>query len=94
MEHWLAGNIPGWTSPVYQSRYLVGSGRLFFDSRRCAGASDTNGMEDVYEYEPLGVGELHGESATFSCTLGWLCRSNLLGTQRKNRRSWMLGKRR
>jgi hypothetical protein len=36
-DHWLAGNIPGWTSygllpSVYQSRYLSNQGRLFFNS--------------------------------------------------------------
>jgi sugar lactone lactonase YvrE len=37
VDHWLAGNIPGWTplfisGAIYQSRYLSDSGRLFFNS--------------------------------------------------------------
>ncbi len=58
---WLAGNIPTWTpytqsSAVYQSRYLSDSGRLFFNSRDGLVPKDVNGNEDVYEYEPQGVG--------------------------------------
>ncbi|MBA3807502.1 MAG: PD40 domain-containing protein [Solirubrobacterales bacterium] len=37
IDHWLAGNIPGWTAQIqqaaiYQSRYLSNEGRLFFNS--------------------------------------------------------------
>ncbi len=58
---WLAGSVPGWT-PVsaekafYQSRYLSDSGRLFFDSPEALVPADVNGKENVYEYEPEGVG--------------------------------------
>ena len=62
--HWLAGNIPGWTPNVastqqtlaYESRVLSDEGRLFFDSADALVPQDTNGKEDVYEYEPEGVG--------------------------------------
>ncbi len=67
---WLAGNVPAWTSPVYQSRYLSDSGRLFFNSADALASSDTNGMEDVYEYEPPGVGNCTSESPTFSLRPG------------------------
>lgn len=58
---WLAGSIPGWTkidSPhaLYASRVLSDSGRLFFNSATPLVPQDTNGKEDVYEYEPDGVG--------------------------------------
>jgi hypothetical protein len=58
---WLAGSIPGWTSvdivrALSQSRYLSDSGRLFFNSADALVPQDTNGKEDVYEYEPAGVG--------------------------------------
>ena len=59
---WVAANIPGWTSRIaefyasYQSRYLSDSGRLFFNSSDGLVPEDTNGNEDVYEYEPVGVG--------------------------------------
>ena len=40
-----------------QPRYLGNSGRLFFDSQDSLSAFDTNeGVEDVYQFEPEGVG--------------------------------------
>ncbi len=61
--HWLAGSIPGWDketaqsrSTWYQSHYLSDSGRLLFNSADALVAQDMNGKEDVYEYEPAGVG--------------------------------------
>ena len=61
INHWLAGSIPGWDNlrerpATYQPRYLSDSGRLFFDSPDALVPRDTNGLEDVYEYEPEGVG--------------------------------------
>ena len=42
---------------VPQSRYLLDSGRLYFDSQDSLLPVDTNeGVEDVYEYEPLNSG--------------------------------------
>ena len=63
-QRWLAGSIPGWNfnitndapSALYQPRYLSDSGRLFFDSADALVPTDQNGKEDVYEYEPQGVG--------------------------------------
>ena len=59
--HWLAGSLPGWTPvtkelALYQSRYLGDEGRLFFDSPAGLVPAGANGKEDVYEYEPTGVG--------------------------------------
>jgi hypothetical protein len=60
--HWLAGNLTGWEDPgsfyddVYQPRYLSDGGRLFFDSPEALVPQDTNSLEDVYQYEPGGVG--------------------------------------
>jgi DNA-binding beta-propeller fold protein YncE len=58
---WLAANVPGGTPmslgvALYQSRALSDEGRLFFDSADALVPQDTNGVEDVYEYEPRGVG--------------------------------------
>ncbi len=58
---WLAANIPSWTpqtyhNAVYQSRYLSNEGRLFFNTLDGLVPKDTNNQEDVYEYEPQGVG--------------------------------------
>ncbi|HTZ65545.1 MAG TPA: hypothetical protein VMB51_15685 [Solirubrobacteraceae bacterium] len=60
-NHWLSGNIPGWTaqniaSGVYQTRYLSDEGRLFFDSPDDLVPAAENHKEDVYEYEPEDVG--------------------------------------
>ncbi len=68
-DHWLGGSIPGWDNvglrSSYQPRYLSDSGRLFFDSPDVLVAQDTNGLEDVYEYEPPGVGDCNSASPTF-----------------------------
>ncbi len=57
---WLAGSIPAWSSvdegTLYQSRFLADNGRLFFDSPVALVPGDVNGKEDVYEFEPSGVG--------------------------------------
>jgi hypothetical protein len=72
--HWLGGSIPAWT-PIdgrfadYQSRFLSDSGRLFFNSPDVLSSQDTNGKEDVYEYEPLGIGGCDASSTTFSASL-------------------------
>jgi hypothetical protein len=69
-EHWLAGNIPGWTAQsitnaVFQSRYLNDEGRVFFNSPDDLVPAASNHKEDVYEYEPTGVGTC--ESTTGGC---------------------------
>jgi hypothetical protein len=74
-DHWLAGSVPGWTpiSPersLYQSRYLLDSGQLFFNSpdllvpavaeaheKAVEEGNNAVSKEKVYEYEPNGVGE-------------------------------------
>jgi WD40 repeat protein len=68
-QQWLAASIPGWTRvdlgrALYQSRYLSDSGRLFFNSAEGLVPSDANGREDVYEFEPGGVG---GCTVTSGC---------------------------
>jgi DNA-binding beta-propeller fold protein YncE len=50
-------NLTGPTAALPQQRYITDAGRLFFDSPDRLSPSDTNnGAEDVYEYEPAGVG--------------------------------------
>jgi hypothetical protein len=68
--HWLGGNIPGWTaqslvSALFQSRYLTDSGRLFFNSPDHLVPQASNGKENVYEYQPGGIGSC--ESPTGGC---------------------------
>jgi DNA-binding beta-propeller fold protein YncE len=69
--HWVAANLPPWTKSTptesrYQPRFLSDSGRLFFDSRDALAPQDVNGTQDVYEYEPPGVGDCTTASAGFS----------------------------
>jgi hypothetical protein len=68
---WIASNVPPWTDfnvtrARYQSRYLSDSGRLFFDSHDALVSQDVNGTQDVYEYEPPGVGACYLSRSTFS----------------------------
>jgi len=61
LGQYLAGNIPGWTplgldTATHQPRYLSNSGRLFFDSPDELLPQASNGKEDVYQFEPDGVG--------------------------------------
>jgi hypothetical protein len=50
-----------------QPRYLTDSGRLYFDSRDSLSVFDTNeGVEDVYQYEPQGVGTCKREGGCVS----------------------------
>jgi hypothetical protein len=73
IDHWLAGNVPGWTATgqieaKYESRYLSDSGRLFFNSSDALVPRDRNqGKEDVYEYEPKGIGSCETENAAGGC---------------------------
>jgi hypothetical protein len=72
---WVAGSVPGWTEMSfdrarYQSRYLSDSGRVFFDSPDGLVSRATNGLEDVYEYEPVGVGSCEEASSAFSKASG------------------------
>jgi hypothetical protein len=79
--HWLAATIPPWNEalhvvyagngpfelPVYLSRVLSGSGRLFFDSADGLVSQDVNGREDVYEFEPGGLGSCPGSAGGSGC---------------------------
>ncbi len=65
--HWLAGNIPGWTAEsvtgaLIQSRYLSDEGRLFFNSPDTLVPQAGDGKENVYEYEPSGLGTCESPS--------------------------------
>ena len=60
---WVAGNLPAGVSlspfrqGLYLPRGLSDSGRLFFNSSDALSSLDVNGQEDVYQYEPVGVGD-------------------------------------
>ncbi len=70
-DQWIAANVPGWTpyslkSAIYQSRYLSDGGRLFFNTADALVSQDVNGDEDVYEYEPPGMGDCTTGSVLYS----------------------------
>lgn len=70
-EQGIAANIPGWTpfkqlTARHQSRYLSNDGRLFFNSSDALVSTDGNRNEDVYEFEPAGIGGCSTASETFS----------------------------
>jgi hypothetical protein len=72
---WVAANVPGWIQyrsgeSAKQPRYLSDSGRLFFNSGDALVPQDVNGTQDVYEYEPPGVGGCTAASVTFSESSG------------------------
>jgi hypothetical protein len=74
---WVASNAPGWeatagnlASSSYQPRYLSDNGRVFFDSHDALVPQDVNGTQDVYEYEPAGVGDCSASRSTFSAMTG------------------------
>ena len=73
----VAANVPGWTTITsghaksrYQPRYLSDAGRLFFNSADALVTQDTNNTEDVYEYEPPGVGSCSEAAESFSARAG------------------------
>jgi DNA-binding beta-propeller fold protein YncE len=65
-ERWLAASLPEWPTwgnglgTPLQPPYLSDSGRLFFNGAGPLVPADVNGTEDVYEYEPSGVGGCQG----------------------------------
>lgn len=62
-----AATIPSWENSLYASRALAKDGsRLFFDSFDALDTRDTNGQEDVYEWEMPGVGSCSERSGTYS----------------------------
>jgi hypothetical protein len=69
----VAADVPGWQKledgyapENYQSRYLSDSGRLFFNSEDSLVPDDVDGTQDVYEYEPEGVGSCSSSSSSGS----------------------------
>ena len=71
---WAAASVPQWTffapqgfgETRYQSRYLSNSGRLFFEGDDTLVPQDVNGVGDVYEFEPTGVGSCSEATASGS----------------------------
>ena len=59
--------IKGAKKSLPQPRYLTNSGRLYFDSQDSLAPSDTNdNVEDVYQFEPKGVGSCERDGGCVS----------------------------
>jgi hypothetical protein len=59
--NWVAADIPAWDpitslEPIHDPSYLSNEGRLFFNSTDALVPQDSNGVADVYEYEPDALG--------------------------------------
>jgi hypothetical protein len=72
-EGLVAANVPGWTTihsgpseARYQPNYLNNQGRLFFNSINALVPQDSNANQDVYEYEPPGIGSCATTDPTYS----------------------------
>jgi hypothetical protein len=75
---WVAANLPPWTRATreyapeatdfsaYETRFLSNGGRLFFNSRDALVPQDIDGTQDVYEWEPPGVGNCTASALSFS----------------------------
>lgn len=60
-DRWVAASLPdpyrsGVERAARQARFVLDDGRVFFDSADALVSDDSNGVEDVYEYEPQRVG--------------------------------------
>jgi hypothetical protein len=64
-------DLPSWSTPYQQPRYLSDSGdRLFFMSSDALDLHDTNKRQDVYEFERPGVGDCTSSMPTYSQAAG------------------------
>jgi DNA-binding beta-propeller fold protein YncE len=64
---WAAALLPPYETELYGSRVASDDGtRVFFDAYEALVPHDTNGVEDVYEWEAQGAGSCTSESAVFS----------------------------
>ncbi|HWO15428.1 MAG TPA: hypothetical protein VNM89_01795 [Solirubrobacterales bacterium] len=63
---WAAARIPGWDSPHHPSRALSADGdRVFFNSFDALDPRDTNGKQDVYQWQAPGSGDCEATDWNF-----------------------------
>ena len=66
-----AARVPGWENSFYASRALAADGeRLFFESYDALVPRDTNGAQDIYEWEAPGAGSCGVASSAYSSRNG------------------------
>ena len=64
---WTAAHIPGWQSQHHAPRVMAEDGsRLFFEATDGLVLADTNGLQDVYQWQLPGSGSCTESSSTFS----------------------------
>lgn len=69
--YWYASSIPGWEFQLHAPRVLADDGsRVFFNSFSKLALADTNGVQDVYQWEAPGSGECEQTSPEFSDVSG------------------------
>jgi hypothetical protein len=63
VDLWAAASIPVWQTELYAPRVISDDGsRVFFNSFERLVATDTNGKQDVYEWEAVGAGNCSQQS--------------------------------
>jgi len=68
---WNAAHIPGWEYQLHGARTLSEDGsRLFFNAVDPLALGDTNGVQDVYEWQAPGSGTCTESSSTYSPSNG------------------------
>jgi hypothetical protein len=68
---WTAAQIPGYERALYASRLLSEDGRrLFFESFEALLPRDTNGQQDVYQWEEAGKGSCDSADSSFNPKAG------------------------
>jgi hypothetical protein len=70
---WIGASLPGWdnlalSNAIHQTSYLSNEGRLFFNTSDALVPQDSNGLVDVYEYEPDGTGSCGKEHGCVGLT--------------------------
>ena len=65
-DPWAAASVPRFETDLYQPRYLSDDGnRVFFNSYDALVPRDTNGKEDVYQWETAGTGGCTTNSSSY-----------------------------
>ncbi|MGE0068226.1 MAG: hypothetical protein AB7T48_12830, partial [Solirubrobacterales bacterium] len=56
-NYWAAAQLPIWATELFASKVLAADGsRVFFESTDVLSPRDTNGVQDVYQWEAVGAG--------------------------------------
>ena len=69
--YWAGGKLPVWENTLYASRVLSEDGnRLFFESSDTLSPRDTNGVQDLYQWEAAGTGGCEEGDAAYYASNG------------------------